>query len=149
MCAGRVRSVPSLPLREPFAIVGRTSPAIGQRAYSSGTFNHYFLLFYANDISLVLPISQFSYGSGSFERVFASTSNLWYVDKTDYIPKLEALNASAIVSLRPKRMGKTLLKDTLCPLLRRSAKGSVQAALRSLGDWKGPNPTPTPSTSSR
>jgi len=35
------------------------------------------------------------------------------VDRTSFIPKLEALRAKAVVSLRPRRMGKTLWKDTL------------------------------------
>jgi len=56
--------------------------------------------------------TQFSYGDGSFENVFQKEGKFW-VDRTAFIPLLEALDAKAIVSLRPRRMGKTLVKDML------------------------------------
>jgi len=60
-----------------------------------------------------VPEAQFAYGSGSFANVFSPKNNFWYVDRTSFIPRLEALKAPAVVSLRPRRMGKTLWKDTL------------------------------------
>jgi len=60
-----------------------------------------------------VPEDQFAYGSGSFANVFSPKNNFWYVDRTSFIPRLEALKAPAVVSLRPRRMGKTLWKDTL------------------------------------
>jgi hypothetical protein len=37
----------------------------------------------------------------------------YYLDKTHFIPKIEALGARAILSLRPRRFGKTLFLSTL------------------------------------
>jgi len=52
-------------------------------------------------------------GDGSFVSVFSQEEAKFWVDKTGFIPLLEALGAKAVVSLRPRRMGKTLWKDTL------------------------------------
>jgi hypothetical protein len=118
MRAGRFRSVSSLQ-GVPLAFVGRTSPFLGgQRTSSSGKFFCFCLPLLLNGgvlspVAATPPDSQFSYGDGSFCSVFSPANGFWYVDKTDHIPKLEALKAKAIVSLRPRRMGKTLWKDTL------------------------------------
>jgi hypothetical protein len=58
-------------------------------------------------------VSKFAYGDGSFPSVFAKEKEKFRVDRTRYIRLLEALDAKAVVSLRPRRMGKTLWKDTL------------------------------------
>ncbi|CAB4409428.1 unnamed protein product [Rhizophagus irregularis] len=49
--------------------------------------------------------------SGSFEDLRAENS--YYLDKTHFIPKIEALRARAIFSLRPHHFGKTLFLTTL------------------------------------
>jgi len=59
------------------------------------------------------PTTKFAYGDGSFVSVFSQEKAKFWVDKTGFIPLLEALDAKAVVSLRPRRMGKTLWKDTL------------------------------------
>jgi hypothetical protein len=49
--------------------------------------------------------------TGSFDDLRREGS--YYLDKTHFIPKIEALGARAILSLRPRRFGKTLFLSTL------------------------------------
>ncbi|KAL6074795.1 EF-hand domain-containing protein, variant 3 [Balamuthia mandrillaris] len=56
-------------------------------------------------------LGAFAVGVGEFKRVYSPEK--FYVDKTSYIPLLEKLDVNAIVSLRPRRFGKTLFADTL------------------------------------
>ncbi|NUV00122.1 hypothetical protein XO12_08490, partial [Marinitoga sp. 1154] len=51
------------------------------------------------------------YGEQNFERVIMQ--NYYYIDRTQYIEKLESLNEKNIVFLRPRKFGKTLFLDTL------------------------------------
>ncbi|KLO21239.1 AAA family ATPase, partial [Marinitoga sp. 1155] len=51
------------------------------------------------------------YGEQNFERVIMQ--NYYYIDRTEYIEKLESLNEKNIVFLRPRKFGKTLFLDTL------------------------------------
>ena len=55
---------------------------------------------------------KFLYGSQSFNKIY-KTPNSWFVDKTGYIKVLENLDMDAILSLRPRRFGKSLWIDTL------------------------------------
>lgn len=55
----------------------------------------------------------FPVGAQTFERTLKRKQGVFWVDKTEYIDKLEKLNAEAVVSLRPRRFGKSLFLDTL------------------------------------
>lgn len=62
----------------------------------------------------------------------------YYVDKTDYIPKLENYNAP--VFLRPRRFGKSLLVSTLAHYYDRTWASRFDELFG--GTWIGSNPTP-------
>jgi len=47
------------------------------------------------------------YGISDLKRI--KSENYYYIDKTHFIPKLENLNASFLLFLRPRRFGKSLL----------------------------------------
>ncbi|RGB32549.1 AAA-ATPase-like domain-containing protein [Rhizophagus diaphanus] len=83
--------------------------------------SHHFSQFQSNisskSLSIILTRSLSSlkplpiYLSGSFEDLRAENS--YYLDKTHFIPKIEALHARIILSLRPHYFGKTLFLTTL------------------------------------
>jgi len=52
------------------------------------------------------------YGESNFKKVKINNDYL-YIDKTDYIEKLENLNESFLIFLRPRRFGKSLFLSTL------------------------------------
>jgi len=56
-----------------------------------------------------VKIKRIPYGKGDFEAV--NGKNDYYVDKTSYIPKLEA--TTFVFLIRPRRFGKTLFLSTL------------------------------------
>jgi hypothetical protein len=140
MRAGRFPPVSSFQV--PLAFVGRASPFLGLRTSSSGIFCRASPFLGLRTSSSVTktpePVSQFPYGDGSFCSVFSSTGTFWYVDKTDYIPQLEALKAKTIVSLRPRRMGKTLWKDTLANYYDAAQKGKFAELFGHLEIGKAP-----------
>ncbi len=53
------------------------------------------------------------YGISDFETLIRD-SNYYYVDKTPYIEKLEALGSRYHFFLRPRRFGKSLFLSSLC-----------------------------------
>ncbi|SHF09315.1 Predicted AAA-ATPase [Marinitoga hydrogenitolerans DSM 16785] len=55
------------------------------------------------------------YGEQNFERLIMQ--NYYYIDRTQYIEKLESLNEKNIVYLRPRKFGKTLFLDTLSNIM--------------------------------
>ncbi|GES86048.1 AAA family ATPase [Rhizophagus clarus] len=66
------------------------------------------------------PFSQFYSSSSKPFKISLSESfdilrqkDSYYLDKTHFIPKIESLNASAILSLHPPYFGKTLFLSTL------------------------------------
>lgn len=61
----------------------------------------------------------------------------YYVDKTDYIPKLEDYNAP--VFLRPRRFGKSLLVSTLACYYDRTKAHRFEELFG--GTWIGSHPT--------
>ncbi len=52
------------------------------------------------------------YGNSNFRKVKIN-NNYLYIDKTDYIEKLEKLNNDFVIFLRPRRFGKSLFLSTL------------------------------------
>jgi hypothetical protein len=52
------------------------------------------------------------YGNSNFRKIKINNDYL-YIDKTDYIEKLEALSEDFIIFLRPRRFGKSLFLSTL------------------------------------
>ena len=62
----------------------------------------------------------------------------YYVDKTDYIPRLEAYNAP--VFLRPRRFGKSLLVSTLAHYYDRTLTHRFEDLFG--GTYIGSHPTP-------
>jgi hypothetical protein len=52
------------------------------------------------------------YGNSNFRKVKINNDYL-YIDKTDYIEKLEVLNEDFVIFLRPRRFGKSLFLSTL------------------------------------
>ncbi|RHZ78190.1 hypothetical protein Glove_166g242 [Diversispora epigaea] len=64
---------------------------------------------FLSDKSSLKPLEIFS--TGSF--VDLKQEGCYYLDKTHFIPKIEALRAPAILSLRPRHFGKTLFLSTL------------------------------------
>ncbi len=52
------------------------------------------------------------YGNSNFRKVKINNDYL-YIDKTDYIEKLEKLNDDFVIFLRPRRFGKSLFLSTL------------------------------------
>jgi hypothetical protein len=52
------------------------------------------------------------YGESNFRKVEINNDYL-YIDKTQFIEKLESLNESFLIFLRPRRFGKSLFLSTL------------------------------------
>ena len=52
------------------------------------------------------------YGNSNFRKIKIN-NNYLYIDKTDYIEKLEKLNDDFVIFLRPRRFGKSLFLSTL------------------------------------
>ncbi len=52
------------------------------------------------------------YGESNFRKVTIN-SDYFYIDKTEYIEKLEKMNESFLIFLRPRRFGKSLFLSTL------------------------------------
>ncbi|ELR15713.1 uncharacterized protein ACA1_378630 [Acanthamoeba castellanii str. Neff] len=82
--------------------------------------------------------SQFAYGDGSFPSVFSQENGMFWVDRTGFIPLLEALKAKAVVSLRNRRMGKTLWIDTLAHYYDVAHKGRFKELFGHLEIGKAP-----------
>ena len=52
------------------------------------------------------------YGESNFRKIKINNDYL-YIDKTNYIEKLENINESFLIFLRPRRFGKSLFLSTL------------------------------------
>jgi excinuclease UvrABC helicase subunit UvrB len=64
----------------------------------------------------------------------------YYLDKTHFIPKIEALESSAILSLRPRRFGKILFLSTLSSYYDVKNRERFKQLFQDL--YVGENPTP-------
>ncbi|KLO24275.1 9-O-acetyl-N-acetylneuraminate esterase, partial [Marinitoga sp. 1197] len=78
------------------------------------------------------------YGEQNFERVIMQ--NYYYIDRTQYIEKLESLNEKNIVFLRPRKFGKTLFLDTLSKYYDINYAEKFEELFKDL--YIGKNPTP-------
>src|SRR5204863_5085753 len=76
--------------------------------------------------------------TGSFDALRRKDG--YYLDKTHFIPKLEALGANAILSLRPRRFGKTLFLSTLSSYYDVKNRERFKQLFQDL--YIGKNPTP-------
>ncbi|NUV00555.1 hypothetical protein XO12_10855, partial [Marinitoga sp. 1154] len=77
------------------------------------------------------------YGKQNFEWVIMQ--NYYYIDRTKYIEKLESLNETNIVFLRPRKFGKTLFLDTLAKYYDINYAEKFEALFKEL--YIGKNPT--------
>ena len=59
----------------------------------------------------VVHVKKLPYGISDYERL--KENEYYYVDKTEYIEKLENLSEPYIMFLRPRKFGKTLFTSTL------------------------------------
>ncbi|AEX84622.1 Protein of unknown function (DUF1703)/Predicted AAA-ATPase [Marinitoga piezophila KA3] len=78
------------------------------------------------------------YGEQNFERL--RKDNYYYIDRTEYIEKLENLDEKYIVFLRPRKFGKTLFLDTLGKYYDINYKNKFEELFGDL--YIGKNPTP-------
>ncbi|WP_175421451.1 AAA family ATPase [Marinitoga sp. 1135] len=78
------------------------------------------------------------YGEQNFERL--RKDNYYYIDRTQYIEKLENLDEKYIVFLRPRKFGKTLFLDTLGKYYDINYKNKFEELFGDL--YIGKNPTP-------
>ncbi|CAB4416494.1 unnamed protein product [Rhizophagus irregularis] len=101
-------------------------------------FHSHFPLFprFYSDVSSSKPFKVLS--TGSFDALRRKDG--YYLDKTHFIPKLEALGADAILSLRPRRFGKTLFLSTLSSYYDVKNRGRFNQLFQDL--YIGKNPTP-------
>ena len=82
-------------------------------------------------------IKQLPYGVSDFEYVMRE--NFYYVDKTMYIPQLEA-QPNNLMFIRPRRFGKSLLLSMLKTYYDKARKDQFEEIFGSL--WIGKHPTP-------
>ena len=82
-------------------------------------------------------IKQLPYGVSDFESVIRD--NLYYVDKTMYIPMLEEQPRN-LMFIRPRRFGKSLLLSMLKTYYDKAKKDQFEEIFGSL--WIGKHPTP-------
>ena len=82
-------------------------------------------------------IKQLPYGVSDFEYIMRN--NFYYVDKTMYIPQIEA-QPNALMFIRPRRFGKSLLLSMLKTYYDKARKEQFQEIFGSL--WIGQHPTP-------
>ena len=82
-------------------------------------------------------IKQLPYGVSDFEYVMRE--NFYYVDKTMYIPQLEA-QPNNLMFIRPRRFGKSLLLSMLKTYYDKAKKDQFEEIFGSL--WIGKHPTP-------
>jgi len=79
------------------------------------------------------------YGNSNFRKVKIN-NNYLYVDKTDYIEKLEKSNEDFIIFLRPRRFGKSLFLSTLYYYYDENSAHEFEAIFNDT--YIGKNPTP-------
>ena len=78
------------------------------------------------------------------ERKIKITDEYLYVDKTQYIEKLEALNEDFLIFLRPRRFGKSLFLSTLQYYYDENSKSEFDDIFRDT--YIGKNPTTSKSS---
>ncbi len=79
------------------------------------------------------------YGESNFRKVKINNDYL-YIDKTDYIEKLEKTNESFLIFLRPRRFGKSLFLSTLQYYYDENSADEFEAMFHDT--YIGRNPTP-------
>ena len=82
-------------------------------------------------------VKRLPYGVSDFEYVMSD--NLYYVDKTMYIPLLEQ-QPNYLMFIRPRRFGKSLLLSMLATYYDKAKKEQFEEIFGSL--WIGKHPTP-------
>ena len=82
-------------------------------------------------------VKRLPYGVSDFEYVMSD--NLYYVDKTMYIPLLEQ-QPNYLMFIRPRRFGKSLLLSMLATYYDKAKKDQFEEIFGSL--WIGKHPTP-------
>ena len=83
------------------------------------------------------------YGNSNFRKVKINNDYL-YIDKTDYIEKLEKLNDDFVIFLRPRRFGKSLFLSTLQYYYDENSADEFDAMFHDT--YIGVNPTPLKSS---
>ncbi len=79
------------------------------------------------------------YGESNFRKVKINNDYL-YIDKTEYIEKLEKTNESFLIFLRPRRFGKSLFLSTLQYYYDENSADEFEAMFHNT--YIGANPTP-------
>ena len=79
------------------------------------------------------------YGESNFKKIKIN-NDYFYIDKTDYIEKLENSNESFLIFLRPRRFGKSLFLSTLQYYYDENSKNEFEAMFADT--YIGKNPTP-------
>ena len=79
------------------------------------------------------------YGESNFKKVKIN-NDYFYIDKTQYIEKLENINESFLIFLRPRRFGKSLFLSTLQYYYDENATHEFEALFHDT--YIGQNPTP-------
>jgi hypothetical protein len=116
-------------------------PASGNRITKMRKFLQHFPLSrpfsqFQSDVSSLKPFKICS--TGSFDKLRWGSG--YYLDKTHFIPKLEALGADAILSLRPCHFGKSLFISTLSSYYDIKNREQFKQLFQDL--YIGKNPTP-------
>jgi len=83
------------------------------------------------------------YGNSNFKKIKINNDYL-YVDKTQYIEKLEKLNEDFVIFLRPRRFGKSLFLSTLQYYYDENSKEEFEQIFNDT--YIGENPTPKKSS---
>jgi len=83
------------------------------------------------------------YGESNFKKVKINSDYL-YIDKTNYIEKLENINESFLIFLRPRRFGKSLFLSTLQYYYDENSAHEFDAIFNDT--YIGQNPTPLKSS---
>ena len=83
------------------------------------------------------------YGNSNFRKI-KITDEYLYVDKTQYIERLEALNEDFLIFLRPRRFGKSLFLSTLQYYYDENSKSEFDDIFRDT--YIGKNPTTSKSS---
>jgi hypothetical protein len=79
------------------------------------------------------------YGESNFRKIKIN-KDYFYIDKTQYIEKLENINESFLIFLRPRRFGKSLFLSTLQYYYDENSKDEFEAMFSDT--YVGKNPTP-------
>jgi len=79
------------------------------------------------------------YGNSNFRKVKINNDYL-YIDKTDYIERLEALNEDFLIFLRPRRFGKSLFLSTLQYYYDENSKDEFKQIFQDTYIAKNPTP---------